>query len=126
MSKTTLASDVSLIKSQLAIEISNYQAEIYLRQAKIYALDVFDNSDTVQNWLTNKNPGLDRLAAIDLLNNESGLERVIALLERTKSMLDRLRARIDIMEKTEIDPESEADFERFIEIFDTQRSIVEK
>jgi Protein of unknown function (DUF2384) len=123
MPETTLTADIGLMKSQLETEISKYQAEIYLRQAKIHALDVFGDSDTVQNWLTDKNPGLDRLAPIDLLNSESGLERVIALLERTKSKLARLRERIDIMEKTAIDPQLEADFERFIELFDTQRSI---
>jgi hypothetical protein len=123
MPETTLAPDVSLMKSQLETEISKYRAEIYLRQAKIHALDVFGNSDTVQNWLTEKNPGLDRLAPIELLNSEDGLERVIALLERTKSKLERLRERIDLMEQTAIDPESQADFERFTEIFDAHRSI---
>jgi hypothetical protein len=122
MPKNTLTADVSLMKSRLEAEISSYQAEIYLRQAKIYALDIFENSDTVDRWLTDKNPELDRLAPIELLNSESGLEQIIALLERTKSKLDRIRDRIDAMKKRAIDPDSEADYERFMEAFDAQRS----
>jgi hypothetical protein len=37
--------------------------------------------------------------------------------------LELLRERIDHMEQTPIDPESEADFQAFTEIFDAQRSI---
>jgi uncharacterized protein (DUF2384 family) len=67
-----------VIKSQL--EIVKYQSEIYLLQAKIHALDVFGNSDTVQNWLIEKNPALDGAAPADLLDSAIGLERVIDLM----------------------------------------------
>jgi uncharacterized protein (DUF2384 family) len=80
MTETTLAADISIIKSQLETEIVKYQSEIYLRQAKIHALDVFGNSDTVQNWLEEKNPALDGFTPVDLLNSAAGLERVINLV----------------------------------------------
>jgi uncharacterized protein (DUF2384 family) len=80
MPETTLAPDVSQIKSQLETEISKYQAEIYLRQAKIHALDVFGDNDTVQNWLIEKNPALDDIAPAELLDSATGLERVIDLV----------------------------------------------
>ncbi len=40
MNEATLTADISVIKSQLETEIIKYQSEIYLRQAKIHALDV--------------------------------------------------------------------------------------
>jgi putative toxin-antitoxin system antitoxin component (TIGR02293 family) len=80
MPETTLTPDVSLIKSQLETEISKYQAEIYLRQAKIHALDVFGDNNTVQNWLIEKNPALDDIAPVELLDSAAGLERVIDLV----------------------------------------------
>jgi uncharacterized protein (DUF2384 family) len=80
MTETTLAADISIIKSQLETEIVKYQSEIYLRQAKIHVLDVFGNSDTVQNWLEEKNPALDGFTPVDLLNSAAGLERVINLV----------------------------------------------
>ena len=80
MTEATLTADISTIKSQLETEISKYQAEIYLRQAKIHALDVFGNSDTVENWLTEKNPALDGVAPAKLLDSAAGLERVIDLV----------------------------------------------
>jgi putative toxin-antitoxin system antitoxin component (TIGR02293 family) len=80
MTEATLTADISIIKSQLETEIVKYQSEIYLRQAKIHALDVFGNSDTVQNWLTEKNPALDGVTPADLLNSATGLERVIDLM----------------------------------------------
>ena len=80
MTEATLTADISAIKSQLETEIVKYQAEIYLRQAKIYALDVFGNSDTVQNWLIEKNPALDGFTPAELLNSAAGLERVIDLV----------------------------------------------
>ncbi len=123
MTEATLTADISVIKSQLETEIIKYQSEIYLRQAKIHALDVFGNSDTVQNWLTEKNPALDGVAPADLLNSAVGLERVIDLVNRMRSRLERLRQRIDLMKQTEIDPESEADFQNFLKTFDAQRSI---
>jgi hypothetical protein len=123
MIEATLTADISVIKSQLETEIIKYQSEIYLRQAKIHALDVFGNSDTVQNWLAQKNPALDGLTPADLLNSAAGLERVIDLVNLTRSRLDRLRQRIDLMKQTDIEPESEADFKTFTETFDAQRSI---
>jgi uncharacterized protein (DUF2384 family) len=80
MTEATLTADISAIKSQLETEILNYQAEIYLRQAKIYALDVFGNKDTVQNWLTEKNPVLDGFTPAELLTSAAGLEQVIDLI----------------------------------------------
>ncbi|PSB42417.1 hypothetical protein C7B77_26740 [Chamaesiphon polymorphus CCALA 037] len=80
MTEATLAADISVIKSQLETEIAKYQSEIYLRQAKIHALDVFGNSDTVQNWLQEQNPALDGATPADLLNSAAGLERVIDLV----------------------------------------------
>jgi hypothetical protein len=121
MTEATLTADISVIKSQLETEIVKYQSEIYLRQAKIYALDVFCNNDTVQNWLSEKNPALDGTTPAELLNSADGLERVIDLINRTRTKLERLRQRIDLMKQTEIDPESEADFQTFMEIFDAQR-----
>jgi signal transduction protein with GAF and PtsI domain len=126
MTEATLTVDISTIKSQLEAEISNYRSEIYLRQAKIHALDVFGNSDTVQNWLSDKNPVLDGVAPAELLNTADGLERVIDTLDRTRSKLERLRQKIDVMKQTEIDPVAEADFQTFMETFDAQRPLVEK
>jgi signal transduction protein with GAF and PtsI domain len=123
MTEATLTADISVIKSQLETEIVKYQSEIYLRQAKIHALDVFGNSDTVQNWLTEKNPALDGFTPAELLDRTTGLERVIDLLNQTRSKLERLRQRIDLMKQTEIDPDSESDFQTFMETFDAQRSI---
>jgi uncharacterized protein (DUF2384 family) len=80
MPEATLTADISAIKSQLEIEISEYQAEIYLRQAKIHALDVFGNNDTVENWLTEQNPALAGVAPAALLDNAAGLEQVIDLV----------------------------------------------
>jgi uncharacterized protein (DUF2384 family) len=80
MTETTLTADISIIKSQLETEIVKYQSEIYLRQAKIHALDVFGNTDTVENWLEEKNPALDGFTSVDLLNSAAGLERVINLV----------------------------------------------
>ena len=80
MAEATLTADISAIKSQLETEIVKYQAEIYLRQAKIHALDVFGNSDTVQNWLQEKNPTLDGFTPAELLTSAAGLERVIDLV----------------------------------------------
>ena len=80
MTEATLTSDISIIKAQLETEIIEYRSEIYLRQAKIHALDVFGNSDTVQNWLEEKNPALDGFTPVDLLDSAAGLERVIALV----------------------------------------------
>jgi Protein of unknown function (DUF2384) len=118
MTEATLTADISTIKSQLEIEILKYQSEIYLRQAKIYALDVFGNSDTVENWLQEKNPALDGVTPADLLTSAAGLERVIDLVNRTKSQLERLRQRIDLMKQTEVDLQSEADFQNFMKTFD--------
>jgi hypothetical protein len=123
MTEATLTADISIIKSQLETEIVKYQSEIYLRQAKIHALDVFGNSDTVQNWLEEKNPALNGATPTELLNSPAGLEQVIDLIDRTRSKLERLRQRINLMKQTKIDPESEADFQNFTEIFDAQRSI---
>jgi uncharacterized protein (DUF2384 family) len=80
MPEATITADISAIKSQLETEISKYQAEIYLRQAKIHALDVFGNSDTVDNWLTEKNPALDGFSSAELLTSAAGLERIIDLV----------------------------------------------
>jgi putative toxin-antitoxin system antitoxin component (TIGR02293 family) len=80
MAEATLTADISTLKSQLEAEIVEYRSEIYLRQAKIHALDVFGNSDTVQNWLSEKNPALDGVAPAELLNTAAGLERVIDLV----------------------------------------------
>ncbi len=80
MTEATLTADISVIKSQLETEIVKYQSEIYLRQAKIYALDVFENSDTVENWLEEKNPALDGFTPSELLDSPIGLERVIDLI----------------------------------------------
>jgi uncharacterized protein (DUF2384 family) len=80
MTEATLTADISTIKSQLETEIVKYQSEIYLRQAKIHALDVFGNSDTVQNWLQEKNPALEGATPAELLNTANGLERVIDLV----------------------------------------------
>lgn len=80
MPEATLTADISTIKSQLQTEIVKYQSEIYLRQAKIQALDVFSNSDIVENWLQEKNPALDGVAPAELLNSAAGLERVIDLV----------------------------------------------
>ncbi len=121
MTEATLTTDISVIKSQLATEIAKYQSEIYLRQATIHALDVFGNSETVRNWLEQKNPALNGISPMELLDNEAGLEQVIDLVNRTRTKLERLRQRIDLMKQTEIDPKSEADFENFMEIFDEQR-----
>ena len=79
MTEATLT-DISAIKSQLETEIFKYQSEIYLRQAKIYALDAFGNNDTVQNWLTEKNATLDGVTPAELLDSAAGLERVIDLV----------------------------------------------
>ena len=75
-----ITADISAIKSQLETEIFKYQSEIYLRQAKIYALDVFGNSNTVQNWLQEHNPALDGVTPAELLDSAAGLERVIDLV----------------------------------------------
>jgi hypothetical protein len=123
MTEATLTADIGAIKSQLETEILKYQAEIYLRQAKIYALDVFGNNDTVQNWLTEKNPALDGVAPAELLTSAAGLERVIDLVNQTRTKLERIRKRIDLMKQTDVDSESEADFKNFMETFDNQRSI---
>lgn len=123
MTEATLTADISAIKSQLETEIIKYQSEIYLRQAKIHTLDVFGNSDTVENWLQEKNPALDGVAPVELLDSAAGLERVIDLVNRKRIQLERLRQRIDLMKQTKIDPESEADFQNFMETFDAQRSI---
>jgi signal transduction protein with GAF and PtsI domain len=123
MTEATLTADIGAIKSQLETEILKYQAEIYLRQAKIHALDVFGNNDTVQNWLTEKNPALDGVAPAELLNSAAGLERVIDLVNQTRTKLERIRKRIDLMKQTDVDSESEADFKNFMETFDNQRSI---
>ncbi|WP_310481213.1 MbcA/ParS/Xre antitoxin family protein [Chamaesiphon sp. VAR_48_metabat_403] len=80
MTEATLTADISIIKSQLETEIVKYQSEIYLRQAKIHALNVFGNNDTVQNWLTAKNPALDGVTPAELLTSAIGLERVIDLV----------------------------------------------
>ncbi|WP_310425742.1 MbcA/ParS/Xre antitoxin family protein [Chamaesiphon sp. VAR_48_metabat_135_sub] len=80
MTEATLTADISIIKSQLETEIVKYQSEIYLRQAKIHALDVFENSDTVQNWLEEKNSSLNGATPAELLNSLAGLERVIDLV----------------------------------------------
>ncbi len=80
MTEATLTADISIIKSQLETEIVKYQSEIYLRQAKIHALDVFGNSDTVENWLEEKNPSLDGVTPAELLNSSDGLDRVIDLV----------------------------------------------
>jgi uncharacterized protein (DUF2384 family) len=80
MTEATLTADISIIKSQLETEIVKYQSEIYLRQAKIHALDVFGNSDTVENRLEEKNPALDGFTPVDLLDSHAGLERVIDLI----------------------------------------------
>ena len=80
MTEATLTADISIIKSQLETEIVKYQSEIYLRQAKIHALDVFGNSDTVENWLEEKNPSLEGSTPAELLNSPDGLERVIDLV----------------------------------------------
>ena len=122
MTEATLTADISIIKSQLETEIVKYQSEIYLRQAKIHALDVFGNSNTVENWLEEKNPALDGVTPAELLNSPAGLERVINLIDLTKIRLKQLRQRIDLMKQTNIDSESEADFQTFMEIFDAQRS----
>jgi signal transduction protein with GAF and PtsI domain len=123
MTEATLTADISIIKSQLETEIVKYQSEIYLRQAKIHALDVFGNSNTVENWLEEKNPALDGVTPADLLDSLAGLERVLDLIDITRTKLEQLRQRIDLMKQTEIDPESEADFQTFMEIFDAQRSV---
>ncbi len=122
MTEATLTADISIIKSQLETEIVKYQSEIYLRQAKIHAIDVFGNSDTVENWLEEKNPALNGATPAELLDSLAGLERVIDLIDITRTRLEQLRQRIDLMKQTEIDPESEADFQTFMEIFDDQRS----
>ena len=75
-----ITADISAMKSQLETEIVKYQSEIYLRQAKIHALDVFGNSDTVQNWLQEQNPALDGVTPAELLTSAAGLERVIDLV----------------------------------------------
>lgn len=80
MTEATLTADISALKSQLETEIVKYQSEIYLRQAKIHALDVFGNSDTVENWLKEKNPALDGVAPVELLYSAAGLERIIDLV----------------------------------------------
>ena len=80
MTEATLTADISIIKSQLETEIVKYQSEIYLRQAKIHALDVFGNSDTVRNWLEEKNPALDGFTPAELLNSPAGLDRIIDLV----------------------------------------------
>ena len=80
MTEATLTADIGAIKSQLETEILKYQAEIYLRQAKIHALDVFGNSDTVQNWLIEKNPALNGATPAELLDSAAGLGRVIDLV----------------------------------------------
>ena len=80
MNEAILNADISIIKSQLEKEIVKYQSEIYLRQAKIHALDVFGNSDTVQNWLAEKNPELDGFSPSELLDNPGGLKQVIDLV----------------------------------------------
>jgi putative toxin-antitoxin system antitoxin component (TIGR02293 family) len=80
MPESTLTADISTVKSQLETEIAKYQSEIYLRQAKIHALDIFGNSNTVQNWLQEKNPALEGNAPVDLLDSAAGLERVIDLV----------------------------------------------
>jgi signal transduction protein with GAF and PtsI domain len=123
MTEATLTADINIIKSQLETEIVKYQSEIYLRQAKIHALDVFGNSNTVQNWLEEKNPALNGATPAELLDSFAGLERVLDLIDITRTKLEQLRQRIDLMKQTEIDPESEADFQTFMEIFDAQRSI---
>lgn len=123
MTEATLTEDIRIVKSQLETEILKYRSEIYLRQAKIHALDVFGNSDTVQNWIEEKNPALNGATPAELLNSPAGLEQVIDLIDRIRSKLERLRQRIDLMKQAEIDPESEADFQTFMEIFDAQRSI---
>ena len=124
MTEATLTADISAIKSQLETESIKCQSEIYLRQAKIHALDVFGNSDTVQNWLIENSPALDGVTPAELLASAAGLERVIDLMNRTRSKLERLRQRIDLMKQTEVDPESEGDFQAFMKTFDAQRSIV--
>jgi uncharacterized protein (DUF2384 family) len=80
MTEAILTAEIGIIKSQLETEILKYQAEIYLRQAKIHALDVFGNSDTVENWLQEKNPSLDAATPAELLDSPAGLERVIDLV----------------------------------------------
>ena len=80
MTEANLTTDISIIKSQLETEIVKYQSKIYLRQAKIHALDVFGNSDTVQNWLEEKNPALDGATPAELLDSPAGLEQVIDLV----------------------------------------------
>jgi uncharacterized protein (DUF2384 family) len=84
MPKTTLTPDINSIKSQLEIEISKYQDEIYIRQAKIQALDIFGNSNAVDRWLTEKNPALDGISPDRILNSAAGLERVIDLINAIK------------------------------------------
>jgi hypothetical protein len=123
MTEATLTPDSSTLKSQLETEIAKYQAEIYLRQAKIHALEVFGNSDTVEDWLRAKNPALEGMAPVELLDSAAGKERVIDLVNAIGRRLERLRERIDRLERTPIDPESEANFQAFTEIFDAQRSI---
>ena len=124
MGCSPLTADISAIKSQLETESIKCQSGIYLRQAKIHALDVFGNSDTVQNWLIENNPALDRVTPAELLASAAGLERVIDLMNRTRSKLERLRQRINLMKQPQINPESEADFQTLVKTFDAQRSIV--
>ena len=124
MTEATLTADISAIKSQLETESIKCQSEIYLRQAKIHALDVFGNSDTVQNWLIENSPALDGVTLAELLASAAGLERVIDLMNRTRSKLERLRQRINLMNQTQINPESEVDFKTFVKTFDAQKSIV--
>jgi uncharacterized protein (DUF2384 family) len=80
MTEATLTADISAIKSQLETEIVKYQSEIYLRQAKIHALDVFGNNDTVESWLQENNPALDGVTPAELLNSVAELERIIDLV----------------------------------------------
>ncbi len=80
MTEDTLTADISIIKAQLETEIIEYRSEIYLRQANIHALDIFGNSNTVENWLEEKNPALDGVTPAELLDSPAELERVIDLV----------------------------------------------
>lgn len=80
MSGVTPAEDLIALKSQIEAEIADYQTQIYLRRAKLHAVEIFGSQEAAENWLKETNPALNGNSPSQILNSSSGLERVTDLL----------------------------------------------
>jgi uncharacterized protein (DUF2384 family) len=80
MSGVKPTENLTAIKSQLESEIADFQTQIYLRRAKLQAIEIFGNQEAAETWLRESNPALNGNSPSQVLNNLSGFERVIDLL----------------------------------------------